>query len=661
MTITVGEIPDRSAPLPVWPLLWIAAITAVTVLYLRPSIAPWAVDYPTSAIVPISDWISAIMAWLKTNFSWLTRGLSDILSIPLNWSFNLIAKGWKWGFGPDAIVFPRVSWVGICAAFAIAGYALGGLRLGALALGCMLYIALFGQWNSAMLTLALIGISVPLCIVSGLALGILAYRKPWIDKVIVEPMLDLMQTMPTFAYLIPMLLLFGNSPVSAMIATAIFAMPPMVRATVLALKRVPHEIDDFGEMVGCTPRQKLAKVLLPSARQTLMVGVNQVIMLALNMVIISSMIGAGGLGYDVLLALRALKIGQGMEAGLAIVVLAIVLDRLSQAAAARRPVAHRQLDDQPVWQRHPMLALALGILVVTTVLSTVVPAFNAVPKEITISTAPWWKAGVDWITVNYFDAIEVFRTTLLIYVLNPTRAFLEHFPWLGALVLLGLAGYQLGGWRLAALVVPLTFFCAATGLWEKSMATLYLCGVSVIIAALLGIPLGILAARSNRFEAFITPIIDTLQTLPSFCFIIPVVMLFRVGDVTAMIATVLFAIVPAIRYTNHGIRQVPESLIEAATVSGCTQRQTFWRVQLPLALPEIMLGINQTLLLALSMIIICAMIGTRDLGQEVFISLSKADAGRGLTAGFAIAFIGIVADRLLRAATNRMQARLGLA
>jgi glycine betaine/proline transport system permease protein len=124
---------------------------------------------------------------------------------------------------------------------------------------------------------------------------------------------------------------------------------------------------------------------------------------------------------------------------------------------------------------------------------------------------------------------------------------------------------------------------------------------------------------------------------------------------------VLFAIVPAIRYTNHGIRQIPESLIEAATVSGCTRWQMFRHVQVPLALPEIMLGINQTVLMALSMIIICAMIGTRDLGQEVFIALAKADAGRGLTAGFAIAFIGIVADRLLRAWAQRTQGRLGLA
>ena len=147
--------------------------------------------------------------------------------------------------------------------------------------------------------------------------------------------------------------------------------------------------------------------------------------------------------------------------------------------------------------------------------------------------------------------------------------------------------------------------------------------------------------------------------LPSFCFIIPVVMLFRVGDVTAMIATVAFAVVPAIRYTNHGIRQVPPALIEAAMVSGCTKRQMFWRVQLPLALPEIMLGINQTILMALAMIIICAMIGTRDLGQEVFIALSKADAGRGIVAGLAIAFIGIIADRLFSAWSAKARARLG--
>ena len=656
--MTVATAPERM-PLRApsgWILAWLALLGLTLLLALDRELMPWASSYPASAVVPVAEWTSAVMTFLKVNFTGLTRFISSIFGVPLDWAFGLLAKGFKL-FG-GAVVIPRVSWMGVTFVAALAGYALGGWRLAALAGSCFLYIALFGQWQSAMLTLALIAISVPLCIIVGVAFGIWAYRKPEIDRLVITPTLDLMQTMPTFAYLIPMLLLFGNSPVSAMIATAIFAMPPMVRATTLALARVPTEIDDFGEMVGCTPRQKLWRVLMPSARPTLMIGVNQVIMLALNMVIIASMIGAGGLGYDVLLALRALKIGQGMEAGIAIVVLAIVLDRLSQAAAKQRPAAH--VPGLGFWQRHPYLVLGAAALLVTTLLSVPLPALAAVPKALTISTAPIWKAAVDWVNLHFFDTIELFRTTLLIYVLNPFRAFCEQFPWLGAVGLLTFAGWRLGGVRLALLAGLLTTFCAVTGLWEKTMATVYLCGIAVIISALIGIPLGLLSARSDRFQAVITPILDTLQTLPSFCFIIPVVMLFRVGDVTALIATVLFAIVPAIRYTDLGLRQISPALIEAATVSGCTPRQMFWRVQLPLALPEIMLGINQTVLLALSMIIICAMIGTRDLGQEVFIALAKADSGRGLVAGFTIAFIGIVADRLLRAWADRTERKLGL-
>ena len=170
-----------------------------------------------------------------------------------------------------------------------------------------------------------------------------------------------------------------------------------------------------------------------------------------------------------------------------------------------------------------------------------------------------------------------------------------------------------------------------------------------------------MASRSDRVQAVVIPIIDTLQTIPMFCFIIPVVMLFRVGDVTALIATVAFAIVPAVRYTNHGLRQVPHHLIEAGKVSGCTRWQLFRHVQLPVAMPEILLGINQTILLALSMIIICAMVGTRDLGQEIFKALAKADSGRGIVAGLVIAFIGITADRLITAWVEKRRKERGMA
>ncbi|MBC8048929.1 MAG: ABC transporter permease subunit [Chitinophagales bacterium] len=625
-------------------------------MYLARESIPWLSVYPTDAIVPFAEWVSAFMAWLKTYFSWLTRGITGIMDVPLQVAFSLLAKSYKIGAGPSAVFLPTLSWLGIVAVAALIGHAIAGWRLALLSGACFLYIALFGQFQSAMLTLALILIAVPICVAAGLLVGIWAYRDARIDRLVISPTLDLMQTMPTFAYLIPMLLLFGNSPVSALIATCIFATPPMVRATTVALSRVPQEISDFSVMAGCTKRQRLWQVLIPAARPMLMVGINQVIMLALNMVIISSMIGAGGLGYDVLLALRALKIGQGMEAGLAIVALAIALDRLSQAAA-RKPAV--QVEAGPVWMRHKYLFLGAAILAATTALSLFIPALAKVPSSITVSTAPWWKSTVDWININFFDYIEAFRAFLLIYFLNPLRSFCESIPWAGAVLLLGLAGYKLGGLRLALLVTVLTAFCAVTGLWQKTMATVYLCGFSAFIAALVGIPIGFLASRSDRVQAFVNPILDTLQTLPSFCFIIPVVMLFRVGDVTAIIATVAFAIVPAIRYTNHGLRQVPPSLIEAATTAGCTRSQTFWHVQLPMALPEIMLGINQTILMSLAMIVICAMIGTRDLGQEVFIALAKADAGRGIVAGFAIAFIGIVADRLIGGMSAKARARLG--
>jgi glycine betaine/proline transport system permease protein len=626
-----------------------AALSVLVALILVSRLVPGAAEYPAAAVLPAAEWIGAFFQALKTAISGFTRGLATAMAVPLDLATGLLAKGLKLPVGADTLALPRLSWLGIILAAAIIGHALGGMRMALIGGLGFLYIAVFRQWDSAMLTLALIVVCVPLCVVLGMVVGIWGHASPRADRLVITPALDLMQTIPTFAYLIPMLLLFGISPVSALLATGLFATPPMVRATMLGLRKVKPEIRDFADMAGCTASQKLWRVLIPSAKPSLMIGVNQVIMLALNMVIISSMIGAGGLGYDVLLALRRLAVGQAMEAGLAIVVVAIVLDRMSQAAAAearssgaaRSPGLH--------------LMLAAAAIIATTLISLGWPALAKVPSAMTLSTAPWWKAVIDWITVNYFDALEIFRTGFLLNVLNPLRALFEGLPWFAVTGMLAYAGWQLGNWRLALLVAALTAFCAATGLWVQTMATVYLCGVAALIAAIIGIPIGVLAAKNDRFAGVILPIIDTLQTIPSFCFIIPVVMLFRVGDVTAVIATVAFAIVPAIRYTDHGLRQVPQELIEAGRVSGCTRSQLFFRVELPVALPEILLGINQTILMSLSMIIICAMIGTRDLGQEVFKALAKADAGKGVVAGLCIAFIGMVADRLITAWAARLR------
>jgi len=252
------------------------------------------------------------------------------------------------------------------------------------------------------------------------------------------------------------------------------------------------------------------------------------------------------------------------------------------------------------------------------------------------------------------------KNFLLLNLMIPFKRFLLSLPWIIVVVMAGLAGLQLGGRRLGLLTGSLALFPALVGMWAKAMVTVYLCGLSVLIACLIGIPIGIAASRSERIHRVVQVVIDTLQTLPSFVYLMPVVMLFRVGDFAAMIAVVAYAVVPAIRYTDHGIRGVPENVMEAATQAGCTRRQMLWKVQLPLALPEIMLGVNQTIMMALSMLVITALVGTRELGQEVYIALTKADTGRGIVAGLCVAFIAIIADRLIGAWAKRKKRELGL-
>ncbi|MDY0883283.1 ABC transporter permease [Dongia soli] len=645
-----------------WPLAWMALLLIAIGLISLPGLAPWAIDYPKQWIIPLAAELTVLMKWVVKNFFIITRAIASILQVPLDLALGLLAKGFTFGNGAGALHLPRMSWLGIIIAFTLLGRMLGGGGIALIAFICFSYIALFGQWDSAMLSLASIAICVPFAVLLGLGFGILAHRSPKLDTYAIRPMLDLMQTVPAFAYLVPVLLLFGFGPVSAMIATIIFAMPPMVRATALALQQVPEDIQDFASMAGCTRGQRLWRVMIPTARPLLMVGVNQVIMMTLNMVIIASMIGAGGLGYDVLLALRSLDIGKALEAGLAIVALAIALDRLSQAAADQGP-----LDPTAPSRRRRYAMIALAVLFLTTLGGLFWPWLAGLPKDMTLTTGPIWSEMIAWINVNFFDAIDATRTWLLLHLLNPVKQFLLKTPWIVLVAALGLLGLYLGGirrkqgWHLASLAMLLFAFSAVVGLWEKAMITVYLCGISAAFACLIGIPLGILGGRRALANRILGVVVDTLQTLPSFVYLIPVVMLFRVGDVTAMIAIVFFAVAPAIRYTSHGIRQVPSQLIEAATAMGCTRRQLLWRVQLPLALPEILLGINQTILLALSMLVITALVGTRDLGQEVYIALTKADPGRGIVAGLAIAFIGITADRLMSAWARRLRQGMGLA
>ena len=607
------------------------------------------------------DWLVEDASFGLFTFTDLTRFIAALIDLPYQLVLSALHTGLLSGQGSDAVqLVPPLSWIAVIAIVALIGLYAGGFRLAALVSACFGFIALFGQWDNAMVTLASILIAVPLGVIGGLLIGIAGHRWRWFERLI-TPLLDLMQTIPVFAYLVPILFLFGFGPTAAVVATIIYALPPMTRVAMLSLKGVASEVIDLGHMVGCTRRQMTWRVMVPSAMPGLMVGVNQVIMLSLNMVIIASMIGAGGLGFEVLSALRRLDIGTGLEAGFAIVALAIALDRLSQAFAEKGAHAeHAEIADKGFVARHPYLVAAIGIVLVTGIVGLVLEAVQTYPRALELSTGTFWEEVMRWINVNFFDQIEAVKNALLLNVLIPFKRFLLGLPWLGVVGLLALAGWTLGGARLAALVGVLSFLIAATGQWEKAMVTVYLCGISVLIAGAVGFAIGVLTAERERLWKVVRVIIDTLQTLPSFVYLMPAVMLFRVGDFTAMIAVVAYAVAPAIRYTVHGLREVDPQLIEAGTAAGSTRWQILTKIRIKLALPEIMLGINQTIMLALSMLVITALVGTRDLGQEVYIALTKADTGRGLVAGLSVACIAIIADRLISAGAGRVRARLGL-
>jgi glycine betaine/proline transport system permease protein len=397
-------------------------------------------------------------------------------------------------------------------------------------------------------------------------------------------------------------------------------------------------------MAGCTPAQMLWRVEVPAARDALMVGVNQVIMQCLAMVVIASFVGAKGLGQDLLVRLQSLRIGQALEIGVAIVFIAVMLDRLSFAMTEKQP-EHRP--DGPFWKVHPHLSAAGVVIVLSVIAAFITPYAQKLPKSMTVTTAPLWDALVDYMTVYLYDFLAVFRDSLLLYVLIPLRSGFQWVPWVAVAALVAAIGWRLNGWRLSLLASGFIFFIAFSGYWARASITAYMVFFALLVCVAFGLPLGIWASATARRTKVVTFLCDFFQTFPSFIYLIPVIMLFQVGDVAAITAIVIYASIPTVRYTIFGLRSVPHETIEGAITSGCTSSQILWRVRMPLALPEIMLGVNQTIMFALFMVIIAAFIGTRDLGQEIFRALTFADAGKGLVVGFCVACIGLSVDRLV--------------
>ena len=661
---TTMKVPERRA-LHAAPLVLAFGLTVA--LAMLSSVPRWAIYFPRDWTVPAAKRITAFMNYLADDldfglftFSEMTRAGAWIVEALLLFIQGILANGFEiYGEGFDPIIIPALPWIAVAGVSCILAYWASGRPLAiTLAVFCV-YFASFGLWQAAMLTLSSVLVAVVLGMLLGVLLGTIGYRSP-LANAILTPIYDLMQTVPIFSYLVPVLLFFGFGPVTALIATTIFAMPPMARVTTLALQRVPANTRDFGEMAGCTQRQKLWLVMVPSARQSLLIGINQVIMLSLAMVIVASIIGAGGLGANVYRGLTALRIGDAVEAGVAITLLAIALDRISHGAAMRRPT-HDTVASRSIVRRHPLMALALGFVVASICLSPFVPALHSYPESLTISTGQGWNDFIEWLNMNFYQEIGGLRDFFIIYLLKPVKLFFIKLPWIGVVLLMAALGYALGGIRLAALVAVLLVLIAFSGYWKQAMTSLYLVSVSVVAAMMIGAPIGVWAALDQRVDRVVTVFIDTLQTLPTFVYLIPVVMLFSIGEFPAFVAIVLYAVLPAIRYTKHGLINTPRPIIEATDMSGATRAQKLFLVQIPLALPDIMLGMNQTVMMAFGMLVITALVGTRGLEHEALFALGAVKPGQGIVAGLGIAFLSIMVDRLMTVASVLTRRRLGLA
>ena len=280
------------------------------------------------------------------------------------------------------------------------------------------------------------------------------------------------------------------------------------------------------------------------------------------------------------------------------------------------------------------------------------------PEFFRIPLADWIDAIMNWLLYQFADLFDAIGHVLLMMLLHIERVFL-WLPWWVVILFVGLLSWRLmRKWWMGAMMAGLLVLIGGFGYWKLSMMTLALTTSSVIVALAVGLPIGIIMAKNDIMESIIKPVLDAMQTMPSFVYLIPALMFFGLGKVPGLIATLIYAVPPVIRLTNVGIRQVPESVMEAAKAFGASSRQILFDVQLPLAVPSILVGINQTTMMALAMVVIASMIGARGLGLEVLLAINRIEVGRGFEAGISIVFLAIIIDRITHALASRQESSL---
>ncbi len=553
--------------------------------------------------------------------------------------------------------FHKLTWAGTVALGTLVVLRFGGRKAALGVLAAFASFAAIGLWLEAIETFSLMLAAVSLSLLVGVPLGVLAGRSTRFNRV-VTPVLDAMQIVPAFAYLMPVVILFSVGPGAAVVTTMIYAIPPAIRITALGIRSVPANTVEAATSFGSTRWQVLTKVQLPLARRMLLLAVNQTILFALSMVVIAGLIGGAGLGDSVTNGLYT-DPAMAIFAGAAIVIMAIALDRSTEAMANRTDPTHRHLDAEKSRRLRIYTAACAAIVVASVILGHVLHAGSDWSRW----TAQDWlrtyvQRGLDYIqnpsTFLFRDLTNPTGNFIVQHGIQPLRTFFIETPWPVTLIGLVLIAFLLSGLRPALIALAMLFVVGLVGEWANAMDTFSQVLVATILTVIVGFTLGVLAAESRPVSRTLRPINDILQTLPQLVYIIPFIYLMPVSGVPGVVASVLYASPVMIRLVQRGVEDVSPESVEAATSFGATRLQVLLKVKIPLARDAIMLGVNQAIIMVLAVVVIGGLVGSGALGYEVATGLQRAEFGLGVVASIAILALGITLDRVTQ---GRVRAR----
>ena len=550
-------------------------------------------------------------------------------------------------------VIPLIGWFGVVALIGFIVFATSNWRTSLLSMVLILGCGILGMWTYSMDTLALTLGAVILSLAIALPIGIWAGLN---DKVMaaVRPILDLAQITPTLVYLAPLALVFLIGVAAATIATMIYSIPICIRITAHAIRSLHNGPIEAAESMGSTRWQKLTKVQLPMAKRTIILGVNQTTLAALSFVVIAALIGAPGLGEPIVRALSIRSIGDGVTAGIAVVLLAVILDRATTAAVVKSNQI--PLTGQPLMIRRIGL-IAAGIATIVAIMVSRQQLWAAVfPDALNFNDAIGGGADsfTEWFTTTFYFFTTTFNETFTIYILNPIEYLLADSPWYLTVIMISVLAAIIGGRTVAILSAVLLLLIVWIGLWNDTMITLTQVLMATAVVMLIGVVLGVAAGRSEKVERALKPFLDAGQTLPAFVYLVPVLALFGPTRFAAIVCGVFYAAPVVVRIVADGVRGVPKEMVEAAIASGSSTTQVVTKVQLPASKKSLLLGANQGLIFVLAVVVIGGLVGAGGLGYLVLQGASKPELqGKGLAAGLAIVLLGIVMDRIAHSSAKR--------